>query len=202
MSRLWILGAGHGVETKGKRSPGKKFPNDGKLGVVEYEFNRDVVRRIEEALNILDIPVHVICQDDHATPLGDRVKIVNTMAEAWEGNAFYISVHGNAAGKGGWSSARGFRVFRYGDFKDQEEYFAMRMCEHVKNQVPDWTHNVKVKEGGFYVIKKPDDVPSVLTENGFMTSKLDAAFMASEEGRDRIAKYHVGAILDFEEKYS
>lgn len=201
-NRLWILGAGHGEETKGKRSPGKKYPNDGKLGVMEYAFNRDVVNRIAEYLDILDIPYHILCQDDHSTPLGERVKIVNTMAEAWNWNAFYISVHGNAAGKGGWSNARGFRVFSYGDCEEEEKYFSERICEHVKDKVPAWTHKTRIKEAGFYVIKKPTKIPAVLTENGFMTSKEDAAFMDTKEGRQKIADYHIGAILDFEERYN
>ena len=42
-----ILDNGHGMETPGKRSP---IWSD-RTQLLEYEFNRDVVRRIEAALN-------------------------------------------------------------------------------------------------------------------------------------------------------
>jgi len=45
MNPTVILGAGHGIETKGKRSP---IWTDG-TQLMEYEFNRDVILRISSS---------------------------------------------------------------------------------------------------------------------------------------------------------
>lgn len=193
---LWILDAGHGIETPGKRSPGKKTFDDGRLGILEYEFNRAVVARIAAELDRRGMDYHIMCQSDAARPLRDRVRIANAMTEAWEGRAALISVHANAAGKGGWSNARGFRVFHA-----HSPVLARMMQVNVDIEMYEWAGKTAVKKAGFTMIKLPR-CEAILTENGFMTNREDAAMLARDSVRDRIAAYHVKTILDFEDYYN
>jgi len=192
---LWILDAGHGVETPGKRSPGKKSPRDGRTGIVEYEFNRDVVAQLAAALDSTGRDYHIVCQDEHTMALSDRVKIANTMIAAWEGRAALISIHANAAGGRGWSGARGFRVFHH-----HAPDLARMMKLNVQLAMSEWSRGARVKTSGFTMIKRPK-CPSILTENGFMTSKKDAVMLQSPETRARIAEYHFNTVLDYEAIY-
>lgn len=197
---LWILSAGHGIETEGKRSPNKISVDDGRPGIMEYEFNRDIVNRLIVKLEKADIPYHEICQTDEGMKLAERVEIATTQAEAWDGNAVFMAVHSNAAGKGGWSGARGFRIFRFGDWADREKYLCERIIHHAQIKVPEWKGKSFEKVKGFYVLKPPQ-FPCILTENGFMTSRKDINILESDEGRDAITDYHYATILDYEEKF-
>lgn len=201
---LWILDAGHGVETKGKRSP--KIPP----GILEYEFNRDIVARISRSLEEMDYPVHIICQDEHTRPLGERVAIANTMIQAWEGNAGFISVHANAAGPGGWyEKARGVRSFTRFNPKPPSQQLAELLADRISQR-----SGLKRLTSKDHILRKDKKTgewkkvalgvlkvkcPAVLTENGFMTSRQDCEVLASDAGRQSIAEGHVQAILDFQE---
>lgn len=188
---LWILDAGHGIETPGKRSP--KIPP----GIREYEFNRDIVRRISQALEWLGIPTHIICQDDHTMSLSDRKRIARVMISEWEGNAAFVSVHANASGRGGWNeNARGVTVFTRKDPKKMTDRLANLMCERIASHSKLKYRGVKHKN---FTMVTGLPCPSVLTENGFMTSKQDCEILASDSGRRNIAEGHVNAILRFQE---
>jgi N-acetylmuramoyl-L-alanine amidase len=209
---LWILDAGHGIETPGKRSPGwdSKTQTMAPPGVLEYEFNRDIVGRVAEALESMDIPVHIICQDEKTKPLKERVAIAKTMVEAWEGNAGMISVHSNAAGPGGWyEKARGVRPFTRRFPKPPSRKLAELLGKHISTrsglrELPQRDHILRrdketgeIKKVALGVLKVP--CPAVLTENGFMTSRGDCQILHAENGRRSIAEGHVQAILDFQE---
>lgn len=194
---LWILDAGHGIETPGKRSPGKKTWDDGNEGIVEYEFNRDIVRRVSLALESMGIDTHVICQDEHTMSLSDRKRIARVMISEWEGNAAFISVHANASGRGGWNeNARGVTVFTRKDPKKPTDRLAEIMCERISAHSGLKYRGVKHKN---FAMVTGLPCPAVLTENGFMTSKQDCEILASEAGRIAIANGHVKAILRFQE---
>lgn len=201
---LWILDAGHGIETPGKRSPA--IPP----GIREYEFNRDIVKRVSQALGEMDIPAHIICQDEYSRPLGERVAIAKTMIEAWEGNAGFISVHSNAAGPGGWyEKARGVRTFTRLNPKPPSKELARLLADRISQRsglkrLASKDHIVRKdkktgewKKVAITVLKVP--CPAVLTENGFMTSRQDCQILTSDLGRRNIAEGHVQAILDFQE---
>ena len=201
---LWILDAGHGIETPGKRSPGKKTWDDGKTGIVEYEFNRDIVRRVSLALESMGIDTHVICQDEHTMSIADRKAIARTMIQEWDGDAAFISVHSNASGRGWNENARGVTVFTEMNPERKSKQLAEIMVREisVESSLANrgtrdclWRNDKKVNVGN--ISKLP--CPAVLTENGFMTSKFDCSILASEAGRIAIANGHVKAILRFQE---
>lgn len=87
-----LLDNGHAKNTPGKRSPDSSF--------FEYEFNRDIVKRISKKLDNLGIKYHILVPEDiqDITPSmrGDRVNSYCTKHGA--GNCLLISVHSNTMG--------------------------------------------------------------------------------------------------------
>jgi N-acetylmuramoyl-L-alanine amidase len=54
------------------------------------------------------------------------------------------------------------------------------------------------KEANFWVLRKVV-MPSILSENFFMTNREESKLQLSEEGRDRIAKIHFQMIKEVEQ---
>lgn len=83
-----ILDNGHGINTPGKRSPFKPV-------LYEYEFNRDVVKRISNKLNQLHIKNTILVPEDEDVSLSTRVKRANSIYKQHP-DAILISIHANA----------------------------------------------------------------------------------------------------------
>lgn len=98
---LIILDAGHGIETAGKRSP---VWADGRQ-LLEWAFNRDLARRIQQGLNALGYDARLLVPEDTDIPLKARLKRARDMVEEHKGrggiapNRILVSVHSNASGK-------------------------------------------------------------------------------------------------------
>jgi N-acetylmuramoyl-L-alanine amidase len=189
-SYLIILDPGHGKETPGKRSP---VWEDGRQ-LFEYEFNRDIARRIYIGVVDNSIPVSLTSTvtGEEDVPLSDRVKKANTMHTAWD-KSLYISIHANAGGGTGWE------VFTSKGETDADKY-ATVFFEEMQQEFPDMTFRKDTsdgdvdKESQFYVLKHTH-MPAVLTENFFMdTLDPDCEILFSEEGRQKIADAHLNAI--------
>jgi len=100
-----LLDNGHAKSTPGKRSP--KFPNGSQF--FEYEFNRDIVKRIAKRLNELGIQNHILVPEETVdVALSTRAARANAYCDKYgKDNCLFISVHANAAGNGQWMSGRG-----------------------------------------------------------------------------------------------
>ena len=190
-----LLDNGHSRQTKGKRSP---LFDDGKTQFFEYEFNRDIVRRIHNKLNEAGIAsVILVPEEDYDVPLTERANRANKYGS--KGNLF-ISIHANAAGNGGWMSARGWSIYTtkgvtksdkiatvfWNEANDVFPKMGMTLRKQMADGDPDYEEN-------FTVIYKTK-CPAILTENFFMDNKEDVKFLMSEEGREAIADVHVNAI--------
>lgn len=100
MIKKIILSPGHGIDTKGKRSP------DGSLE--EWRFNRKLVNKIAEGLDEAKVPYILLDMGNTDVTLQGRVARANSFGK----NCLYISVHGNAAGNGSkWMNARGWSIY-------------------------------------------------------------------------------------------
>lgn len=180
---LIILDNGHGNNTPGKRSPVWK---DG-TQLFEYEFNRDIVCRVANALKCAGINHLVLVPEINDISLPERIKRVNKHK-----NSILISIHANAGG------GTGFEIFT-SPGETASDPIATIFCEECEKEFPefkmrfDWSDGDPDKEANFYMLVK-SSMPAILTENLFMDTKKDCDFLMSEEGRERIAKYHVKAI--------
>lgn len=190
MSKTIILDNGHGNNTPGKRSP--KWEDGTQL--FEYEFNRDIVKRIAAMLTKDKINVIILVPESNDVSLQERCNRANRIYKSSGNNAVLISVHGNAGGGTGWECYTTVG-------KTKSDSIATILCEEAAAEFAkdgwkirtDMADGDPDKESQFYILKHTN-CPAVLTENFFFDNRKDCKFMMSEEGRNRIAKMHYNAI--------
>lgn len=202
---LWILDNGHGgiidgvYQTSGKRSP--KWEDGTQL--FEGEFNRAVVKRVVklcekagiECINLVDTE-----EDLSLRWRTDKANDIYRERQQTDGKkCIYVSVHANGFSK---ESAHGWSVYTtVGETKSDK--IAQVLHEKAKAEFP--THKMRMdnrdgdadKESNFWVLRKVV-MPSILSENFFMTNREESRLLLSEEGRDRIAKIHFQMIQQIE----
>ena len=199
-SKFWILlDNGHAKSTPGKRSP--KFP-DGRQ-FFEYEFSRDIVKRISEELKKLNINYKIVTPEvDTDIALTTRANRVNRYCEKLgKTNCLLISIHANAAGMGkDWMNARGWSVWTTKGKTKSDEY-ADIFYKEAEKLLPlnGMTLRKDVSDGDYdyeenFTILQKSWCPSILTENLFQDNKIDCEFLMSDKGRDVITQIHVNAI--------
>ena len=199
-----LIDNGHGIQTKGKRSP------DGKL--LEYAYTRELARQIVKILQSRDYDAELLVPEDDDIPLSERVRRVNEICLTYEPscpaptghpNVILISLHLNAAGDGTkWMNATGWSCYTC---KGQTESDRLADCLYkaaeqiLKNQVirtdyardgdPDWEEN-------FYILRH-SLCPAVLVEQFFMDNKKDFAYFISNEGKRNLIDVIVGGFEAF-----
>ena len=197
-----LIDNGHGIQTKGKRSP------DGQL--LEYAYTREVARQIVTTLKARGYDSELLVPEDDDIPLSERVRRVNEICLTYEPscpaptghpNVILISIHVNAAGNGTkWMNATGWSCYTS---KGQTQSDKLADCLYqaaIKNfpgkrirtdysdNDPDWEEN-------FYILRHTL-CPAVLTENFFMDG-LDLEFLQSKAGKQAIVDTHVEGILEY-----
>lgn len=198
-----LLDNGHAKSTAGKRSP---LLDDGSR-FYEWEFNRDVVKRIAKQLDKLGIKYHILVpEDDKDIALTTRANRANEYCKKYGKNkCLFISVHSNAFGDGKkwedpgrwsvWTTVGVTKSDEYGKifYKVAEEMLAPYGfgCRDGKvqgngNAGPDY-------ESNFTVIYKTW-CPAILTENLFYTNKKECEWLMTDTGRQVIADIHVEGI--------
>lgn len=199
-SKFWILlDNGHAKSTPGKRSP--KFP-DGRQ-FFEYEFSRDIVKRISEELKKLNINYKIVTPEvDTDIALTTRANRVNRYCEKLgKNNCLLISIHANAAGMGkDWMNARGWSVWTTKGKTKSDEYADIFYKEAEKIlPLNGMTLRKDMSDGDYdyeenFTILQKSWCPAILTENLFQDNKIDCEFLMSDKGRDIITQIHVNAI--------
>jgi N-acetylmuramoyl-L-alanine amidase len=190
---LWCLDNGHGELQEGKRSP--KFPDGTRFE--EWEFNRDIVRRIIEKLKELGIAYYnVVPETQVGSFLAGRVGRANEKQSDLP--KLYVSIHANAAPLEQPDTFRngitGIETFHFPGSQSGRR-MATVFQKHLIETV-GWRDR-GVKEYPFYVLKHTA-MPSVLTENGFYTDFEQTTQLQSDEWRQKIADAHVKAIVEIE----
>lgn len=185
-----ILDAGHGFNTAGKRSP--VWPDGSQL--FEWEFNRCVVRRIQNKLMSLNIPTTILIPEARDISLKMRVERANRIF-AFHPDAFLVSVHGNAGGGEGWEGwtaigeTESDKILGFFYNQARSILYGYKIRSDYSDGDPD-------KESEFYILAKTL-CPAVITENLFYDDPEECKFMLSDFGRALIAKLHVLAIQDY-----
>ena len=204
---LWLFDNGHGgiingaYQTPGKRSP--KWEDDTQL--FEGEFNRSIVNRLVELCKNNNIDYVNLVDTQQDVSLRKRTDAANDIYREQKDkdgkDCIYVSVHANGFSK---ESAHGWGVYTsVGETKSDK--IAQILFDKAKAEFPD--HKMRRdtrdgdddKEANFWVLRKVV-MPSVLSENFFMTNREESRLLLSEEGRDRIAKIHFQMIQEVENK--
>lgn len=187
---LFLLDAGHGSDTPGKRST--------VLGEVfyEYKYNRKIQNLLISHLQKNQISYYVISPEEEDIGLEERVRRANEVAVLFGVPCLYISIHGNAAGTEG---ASGFEVFTSPGQTLSDECATVIYQEAEKTGLfkmrKDLTDGDPDKESPFYVLVHTA-MPSILTENGFFSNKVECKNMNSEAFQNAVAKIHLRAIKE------
>lgn len=195
--QIVLLDYGHSKvdPLNGKRSPDKSF--------YEWEFNRNLGRKIANRLRGQDITVYEIvseAEDAKTVSISTRAARANEYcAKYGTTNCMYVSIHANAAGNGDWMNARGWSVFvsknssaaskeLAGCIFDAVEKEGFKMRKPMASQ-KYWTEN-------FTVLYKTK-CKAVLTENLFYDNKEDLALLKDEATIQKLLNAHVNGILKF-----
>lgn len=194
---LWCLDNGHGNKTAGKRSPvlsnGKRF--------FEYEFNRDIVKRITIGLDKKGINYFVVVPEiDIDNFLAGRVARANSKKS--ELPKIFLSVHSNAgpaSSLNSYSTASGIETWYFhGSSRGRKlaSYFQKELIGklHWKNR------NIRSKAKKQFYVLRNTSMPAVLTENGFYNNKKEVALLNRADIRQKIADAHIEAISKIEKK--
>lgn len=188
-----ILDPGHGASTPGKRSPDKSL--------LEYKYNRDIAFEVKKELEDLGYKVYLTVLDDSDPSLSKRCSIVNSYCTKYgKKNVMLVSIHVNAAGGDGkWHNARDWSVFVAKVSSQNSKIMAncladATIAEGIKVRKP--LPNQKYWTANFAMVKNTN-CPAVLTENLFMDSKEDVAFLLSKEGKKKIVNLHVNGIVNY-----
>ena len=186
-----LLDNGHGIRTRGKRSSVQSDTSQ----LFEFEFNRDIVRRVDQLLTRYGYSTIILVPEIEDISLPARCARANHYFRHGSDNTFLVSIHANAGGGTGWE------VFTSPGETESDKiadiFFKEAECEfpefRMRKDLADGDYD---KEAHFYILKNTIG-PAILTENFFMDTAKDLELIMSEEGRQRIAKVHVNAIMKY-----
>lgn len=174
------LDAGHSAQTKGKRSPDSSL--------MEYEFNRDVGRRLKAILERHGVEVIETVTDDTDVSLAERCNIAN------KNNVdYFVSIHANADGNGyDWTSARGWEIYIVGKGGKAEK---------LAKSIQESSRELGLKDRGVKVanfqVLRDTKAPAVLIEHGFYTNKEECELLKAESFRQKCAEADARGILSY-----
>ena len=176
-----LIDAGHGIDTKGKRSP------DGKL--LEWKWNMDTANRVAVLLKEMGYDVELIKPEQTDIPLGERVRRINKYGK----DSLLVSIHINALGTGQeWMKAHGWSIWTTeGATKSDtiakyiwSEAVNMWGKERVRKDMSDGDVDY---ESNFYILRKTV-CPAVLVENFFMDNEKDCAYLLDSQSNKECAE--------------
>lgn len=182
-----VLDAGHDASNLANKSPDGSY--------YEHEFALDMAGRIGAHLRRCGVTVVETRPDGAAVTLAERCAIANDI----KGLDLFISLHSNAAGGSGWSSARGWSAYVYGAGGEREQ---------AANTIAAWVRQVGVTlrsapivyDPSLYVLKHTV-APAVLIEHAFHTNKEDVVNLLDDAWRATVAEaeargimYYLGAV--------
>lgn len=178
---LICIDPGHCEQTAGKRS------FDGQLR--EYEFNRNVAKRLKKHLERHGIKTMYSCDIDTPkdTSLGTRCRTANN-AKA----DLFVSIHANAYGTS-WNDANGWEIFYC---KGSSRGKILAECIQRESIPFLGLKNRGIKTDGLYVTKHTK-MPAVLIEHGFYSNYSEMQLLLTDEFREKCAVADAKGILSY-----
>lgn len=192
---LWVIDAGHGGYDVG--CEGTKAN--------EKAITLAIARRVAELVraNIPNVKVRMTRSTDSYLTLAQRVSIANS-----NGASLFLSIHVNAAPEA--SSVRGTETF-YGPVgvTNVPEVEQARKRHIQRSELLAWCMQKQyglvgrpisrgVKRERYYVVLYTE-MPSILTEVGFISNASDQAYMTSSVGQEEIAQCIYRGLVDYKD---
>ncbi|MBX0319735.1 N-acetylmuramoyl-L-alanine amidase [Shouchella clausii] len=167
MAKIAIC-AGHGGSNS---TPGKRTPD----GEYEWNFNDKVVRA---AIAVLKASGHQVLRTDDAsgrTDIGLTTRV--NAANNW-GADVYVSVHHNALSTEWFNGSGGVETYTYTGAQPKSERLAKEVHKRIVSAMG--LRDRGLKKANFYIVKNTK-MPAILTEGGFMDSKVDIVAMRDDK---------------------
>ena len=198
-----LIDNGHGIDTKGKRSPYSANKITPAIDFYEYKWNRETASSIVNELLSLGYDAELLVPEETDVPLKERVKRVNAFCDKLgTSNVILISIHANAMGNGtAWMKGRGWAAYTTKGHTNSDTLADALYAEAGKNFKgmkirKDFSDGDADWEANFYICKKTKCV-AVLTENFFYVNVDDVQYILSNEGRQAIIKTHVDGLINY-----
>lgn len=147
----------------------------------EKEFTWDMYQRISKILETRG--VHTICTrtEDTKPSLTERAGVANR-----SGATCFVSLHSNAAGNGGWYDADGLEIYTSaGPETAERNVLAAELLKAFG--AAGVALRASAAKHEMYTVLAETDMPAVLIEYGFHTSKTDVPLLLSGDYRDKLA---------------
>ena len=157
----------------------------------EWEFTWDMAQRIKPLLEAQGVGVVLTKTADNYPSLTERANISNKATPDC-----FVSIHTNAAGEGGWSSASGLEIYTSaGPMTAQRNVLASDLVNafHAAG-VSLRSEPIKHK---MYTVLAKTDAPACLIEYGFHTNKADVEYLKDTKYRDKLAEATAKGICNY-----
>lgn len=148
----------------------------------EWEFAWDMAQRIKQLLEAQGVGAVLTKTADNYPGLTERANISNKAKPDC-----FVSIHTNAAGEGGWSSASGLEVYTSaGPMTAQRNVLASGLV-NAFHAAGVTLRSEPIKHEMYTVLAKTD-APACLIEYGFHTNKADVEYLKDTKYRDKLAE--------------
>lgn len=157
----------------------------------EWEFTWDMAQRVKPLLEAKGVGVVLTKTADNYPSLTERANISNKSKPDC-----FVSIHTNAYGEGGWSSASGLEIYTSaGPMTAQRNVLASKLVNafHAAG-VSLRSEPIKHK---LYTVLAKTDAPAALIEYGFHTNRTDTEYLKDSKYRDNLAKATAKGICEF-----
>lgn len=178
-----VLDAGHDAGNLANKSPDGTY--------YEHEFALDMAKRIRAHLERCGVVVVETRPDGNAVSLAQRCAIANGI----QGLNLFVSLHSNAAGGSGWSSAKGWSCYLYGA-GGEREMAAQAILEEVRSAGVTVRSTPIVYDPALYVLKHTM-APAVLIEHAFHTNEENVANLKDDAWRAAVAATEARGIVAY-----
>lgn len=177
----FVIDAGHGKYTAGKRAPDDSMR--------EFHFNSVVAKYVADDLKQYKNVETLFTHDPSGetdVPLITRTNKANS----WGAKAF-ISIHANAF-RGVWHTGGGIETYVY----TTKPQGSTQLANQIQKELVKETglYNRGVKFANFHVLRE-SKMDAILAECGFMDSKVELALLKSDNYRRKCAKAIVKGIV-------
>ena len=157
----------------------------------EWEFTWDMAQRIKPLLEAQGVGVVLTKTADNYPSLTERANISNKSKPDC-----FVSIHTNAYGEGGWSSASGLEIYTSaGPMTAQRNVLASELV-NTFHAAGVSLRNEPIKHEMYTVLAKTD-APAALIEYGFHTNKMDTEYLKDSKYRDKLAEATAKGICEF-----
>lgn len=157
----------------------------------EWGFTWDMAQRVKPLLEAQGVGVVLTKTADNYPSLTERANISNKAKPDC-----FVSIHTNAAGEGGWSSASGLEIYTSAGPMTASRNVLASDLVNAFHAAGVSLRSEPIKHEMYTVLAKTD-APAALIEYGFHTNKMDTEYLKDSKYRDKLAEATAKGICEF-----